>query len=45
MIFVSGEADRVNEKILIDKGYLNKKAPLAAMKGGQGDQLSIQILT
>ncbi|MEO6330651.1 MAG: SUMF1/EgtB/PvdO family nonheme iron enzyme, partial [Ginsengibacter sp.] len=30
--------DRVNEKILIDKSYLNKKAPLAEMKGGEGDQ-------
>jgi formylglycine-generating enzyme len=31
-------SDRVNEKILIDKGYLNKRAPVAAMKGGGADQ-------
>jgi formylglycine-generating enzyme len=36
--FCIWRTDRVNEKILIDKGYLNKKAPLSAMKGGQGDQ-------
>jgi len=35
--FCVWRSDRVNEKILIDKGYLNKKAPLAAMKGGEGD--------
>ena len=36
--FCIWRTDRVNEKILLDKGYLNKKEPLAAMKGGQGDQ-------
>ena len=36
--FCIWRTDRVNEKVLIDKGYLNKKAPLAAMKGGQADQ-------
>ncbi|MBA2561957.1 MAG: SUMF1/EgtB/PvdO family nonheme iron enzyme [Chitinophagaceae bacterium] len=36
--FCIWRTDRVNEKILIDKGYLNKRAPLAAMKGGQADQ-------
>ena len=35
--FCIWRTDRVNEKILIDKGYLNKKAPLAAMRGGEGD--------
>ncbi len=35
--FCVWRTDRVNEKILIDKGYLNKKAPLAAMRGGEGD--------
>lgn len=35
--FCIWRTDRVNEKLLIDKGYLNKKAPLSAMKGGQGD--------
>jgi len=30
--------DRVNEKVLIDKGYLNKKSPVAAMKQGGADQ-------
>ncbi|MEO9211176.1 MAG: SUMF1/EgtB/PvdO family nonheme iron enzyme, partial [Ginsengibacter sp.] len=36
--FCVWRTDRVNEKILIDKGYLNKKSPLSAMKGGEGDQ-------
>ncbi len=36
--FCIWRTDRVNEKILIDKGYLNKRSPLAAMKGGQGDE-------
>ncbi|MEO6681624.1 MAG: SUMF1/EgtB/PvdO family nonheme iron enzyme [Ginsengibacter sp.] len=36
--FCVWRTDRVNEKILIDKGYLNKRAPLAAMRGGEGDQ-------
>lgn len=35
--FCVWRSDRVNEKILIDKGYLSKKAPLAAMRGGEGD--------
>lgn len=35
--FAIWRTDRVNEKILIDKGYLNKKSPLSAMKGGQGE--------
>ena len=36
--FCIWRTDRVNEKILIDKGYLNKRAPLAEMKGGEGDE-------
>ena len=43
--FCIWRTDRVNEKLLIDKGYLNKRAPLAAMKGGKEIKLSIQILT
>ena len=35
--FCIWRTDRVNEKILIDKGYLNKTAPLAAMRGGEGE--------
>jgi gliding motility-associated lipoprotein GldJ len=35
--FCIWRTDRVNEKILIDKGYLNKREPVAAMKGGGGD--------
>jgi gliding motility-associated lipoprotein GldJ len=35
--FCVWRTDRVNEKILIDKGYLNKRAPVAAMKGGGAD--------
>lgn len=35
--FCIWRTDRVNEKILIDKGYLNKNAPLTAMRGGQGE--------
>ncbi|CAN5330460.1 gliding motility lipoprotein GldJ [soil metagenome] len=35
--FCVWRSDRVNEKILIDKGYLAKKAPVAAMKGGGAD--------
>lgn len=36
--FCVWRSDRVNEKLLIDKGYLDKKSPLTAMKGGTGDQ-------
>ena len=36
--FCIWRTDRVNELKLIKEGYLNKKAPMAAMKGGQGDQ-------
>ncbi len=36
--FCIWRTDRVNEKILIDKGYLNKKSPVAAMKQGGADQ-------
>ena len=36
--FCIWRTDRVNEKILIDKDYLNKKSPLSAMKQGGGDQ-------
>ncbi|HUZ59986.1 MAG TPA: SUMF1/EgtB/PvdO family nonheme iron enzyme [Hanamia sp.] len=35
--FCIWRTDRVNEKLLIDKGYLNKKEPLSAMRGGGGD--------
>ncbi len=35
--FCIWRTDRVNEKILIDNGYLSPKEPLSAMKGGEGD--------
>lgn len=35
--FCVWRTDRVNEKLLIDKGYLNERAPLAAMRGGYGE--------
>ncbi|CAN5437318.1 gliding motility lipoprotein GldJ [soil metagenome] len=36
--FCIWRTDRVNERILIDNGYLNQRSPLSAMKGGQGEQ-------
>jgi formylglycine-generating enzyme len=36
--FCIWRTDRVNEKVLIDKGYLNKKAPVSEMKGGGADK-------
>ncbi|MEO6456030.1 MAG: SUMF1/EgtB/PvdO family nonheme iron enzyme [Ginsengibacter sp.] len=36
--FCIWRTDRVNEGILIKEKYLNARSPLAAMKGGQGDQ-------
>ena len=36
--FCIWRTDRVNEKLLMDKGYLNKKAAVSEMKSGGGDK-------
>src|ERR1035437_2360214 len=36
--FCVWRTDRVNEKVLMDKGYLNKKAPMSEMKQGGADK-------